>query len=299
MDQRTDDIRQNIEETRSSLDSKLNQLEAKANDATDTVREASQKVRETFDIRGQVEERPWTALGIAVAAGYVLGSMGGSNEPDYYRYNQRSGSQSNPTGVGYSQPSTTGVGYSQQSTGPSTTDKIKEKGSDFLSQFDDEIDMLKGAAVAALTTFIRDSVREYAPSMSRHIDDALRQRGLPVNNSTLSSGSSSGTNYTGSSSAATYPSSGTTSPTGSPAGSRQVSSASSESFDAMSQMPNADYDNIGQMNRVGMPPANNPSDSEYYETYTPSTESNTAEPPAVQPRATDEYARDNATNYTQ
>lgn len=290
MDQGTDDIRQNIAETRSSLDSKLNQLEAKANDATDTVREASQKVREAFDIRSQVQERPWTALGVAVAAGYVLGSMGSSNEPNYDRYDQRWGNPSNPTGVGYSQQ-----GYSQPPPGPSTTDKIMEKGSDFLAQFDDEIDMLKGAAIAALTTFIRDSVREYAPGMSRHIDDALRQRGLAVNNATLSSSASSGAAYSGAPSPASYPSRDSSSQT---AG-RQVSSASSESFHAMSEMPNADYDDMGQFDRLGKPPENNAPDSEYYETYTPDTVSNTAEPPSVRPVEKEDEARKETVNYNQ
>ena len=60
MDQRTDDIRQNIESTRDALDEKLDALETRA--------------RETFDIRHQVAERPWMALGAAMAAGFVLGS---------------------------------------------------------------------------------------------------------------------------------------------------------------------------------------------------------------------------------
>ncbi len=116
MDQGTDNIRQNIEETRASLDSKLNNLENRANDASGTVREASQKVLDAIDIRGQVVERPWTALGVAVAAGYVLGSMGSNDEPNYERYNQRWGNQ----------PAATHVNYSQQSE-PDSTESIDER----------------------------------------------------------------------------------------------------------------------------------------------------------------------------
>lgn len=270
MDQGSDDIRQEIEQTRSSLDTKLNMLEDKAN-------VTSEKVKQAFDIRAQVVERPWMALGVAVAAGYVLGSMG-SDEPDYDRYNRRWGNQPTPTPVSYG--ATSASSATSGTTEPSTTDKIKEKGADFLSQFDDEIDMLKGAAVAALTSFIRDSVREYSPRLGNLLDDQMRQRGLPVG----SSSASSGAGYSASSAA----SSG-----------RQVSSASTESFHARGEMPNADYDDMGQFNRVGMPPQNNPSDSEYYETYTPGTSSDTPEPPAARPSRMDEQARNETTNYAQ
>src|SRR5919199_5805900 len=67
MDQRSDYIRQDIESTRASLDDKLDTLETKA--------------RQTFDLKYQVAERPWMALGAAVAAGFVVGSLGGDNEP--------------------------------------------------------------------------------------------------------------------------------------------------------------------------------------------------------------------------
>ena len=57
MDQRSDHIREDIESTRASLDEKLDSLETKA--------------RQAFDLNHQVSERPWMALGAAVAAGFV------------------------------------------------------------------------------------------------------------------------------------------------------------------------------------------------------------------------------------
>lgn len=289
MDQRSDDIRQDIEETRASLDTKLNLLEEKANETTE-------KVKQAFDIKQQVQERPWAALGVAVAAGYVLGSMGGGDE-DYYdrryspRYEQR----------WQGQPMTT-TDYSQHAgrdSGPSTTDKVAEKGKDFLSQFDDEIDMLKMAAMGALSTFLRDAVRQYVPSMSSHIDELMRQRGLTPGSS---SSSSSGATYSGSSSSRYSPSAGAAAysePSSSSSSGRQISSSPTESFEERAQLPNADYDDIGQMNRVGMPPRNNPSDSEYYEVATPGTSSDRPEPPAATPAAMDEQAKRETRDYTQ
>jgi hypothetical protein len=62
MAEASDSIRQNIELTRSTLDEKLDRLET--------------KVRETVDVRRRVSEHPWMVVAAAVAAGYVVGSLG-------------------------------------------------------------------------------------------------------------------------------------------------------------------------------------------------------------------------------
>jgi len=141
MDQRTDDIRQSIESTRGALDEKLDALETRA--------------RETFDIRHHVSEQPWMALGAAVAAGFVLGSVGGEAEQRW---------QGQPTvTTDYNQHA-----YTQASSqgGP--------KSNSFMSEFDDEIALLKGAAISALTTFLHDSIRTYIPTLGQHLESASR-----------------------------------------------------------------------------------------------------------------------------
>lgn len=145
MDQRSDHIRQNIDSTRAALDEKLDTLETRA--------------RETFDIKHQVAERPWMMLGAALATGYVLGSMG-SDEPE-----QRWHGQPMST-VEYTQHP------AQQPTG--RTEPSHDQG--LLAQFDDEISMIKTAAVSALTDFLRNTIREYVPAMSQHLDTAARER---------------------------------------------------------------------------------------------------------------------------
>jgi hypothetical protein len=52
------------------------------------------------------------------------------------------------------------------------------RGDGLLAQFDDEIDMLKTAAIATLTDFLRSTIREYVPSMGQHLDAAARERDL-------------------------------------------------------------------------------------------------------------------------
>lgn len=150
MDQGSDNIRQNIEETRDSLTEKLDALEIKA--------------RETFDLKHQVAERPWMALGAAVAAGYVLGSLGGGESDSDWSSRDQSSYSTSPNS--YSQPNTSG--YS------------KPRSESFLSQFDDEIDMLKGAAMTTLTGFLRDAIREFVPAISGQLGKSPSQsRGTP------------------------------------------------------------------------------------------------------------------------
>jgi hypothetical protein len=138
MDQRSDYIRQDIESTRAALDEKLDTLETKA--------------RQTFDLKHQVAERPWIALGAAVAAGFVVGNMGGGEEQRWH-----------------GQPVTT-TDYNQHATYTAPERQEKSSVDSFISQFDDEIDMIKGAALSALTNFLRDSVRAYLPAMGNYLN---------------------------------------------------------------------------------------------------------------------------------
>jgi len=143
MDQRSDHIRQDIESTRAALDQKIDSLESKA--------------RQTFDVRHQVSERPWMALGAAVAAGFVLGSLGGEDEQRWH-----------------GQPITT-TNYNQHAFAPAAdrqqpiADRPTSPGDSFMSQFDDEIEMLKGAAISAITTLLHDSIRSYLPAMGQYL----------------------------------------------------------------------------------------------------------------------------------
>jgi hypothetical protein len=166
MDQGSDYIRQDIESTRASLGEKLDTLESRA--------------RQTFDLKHQVSERPWMMLGAAFAAGYALGSMGGGDD-----HEQR----------WHGQPATTTY-YNQHAQyapagGPSLDEKVKSGADSFLSQFDDEIDMLKTAAIATLTNFLRDSIKDYAPALGRQLDQTMRERGHNISSAPNASTSGS------------------------------------------------------------------------------------------------------------
>lgn len=223
MDKRSDDIRQDIEATRASLDEKIDLLESKATEAVD-------KAKETFDLKHQVAERPWVALGAAVAAGYVLGSLGGESSEEQRWHGQPA------TTVDYNS-------HAPRDSGPSATSKIKEKGADFLSQFDDEIELLKGAAMATLTSFLRDTIRQSVPALGQQLDKARGDRG-------------SGASYSGVSQ---------------PSGGLNRSTATNNSTEVGVNEGRTNQDEMPEWNRYGTPPPTPTRDeSEYFTTYKPS-----------------------------
>jgi hypothetical protein len=182
MDQRSDYIRQDIESTRAALGDKLDTLETKA--------------REAFDIKHQVAERPWMMLGAAVATGYVLGSLGGG-EPEQ-RWHGQPLMTSDYTRHG--QPLMTND-YTQHASHNANEQHEPSRVDSFLAQFDDELDMLKTAAMATLVDFIRSTIREYVPAISDHLDQAARDHGLRPTSSpggSMREGTRTGTtNYEG------------------------------------------------------------------------------------------------------
>jgi ElaB/YqjD/DUF883 family membrane-anchored ribosome-binding protein len=59
--ERTDAIRQDIAETRASLEHKLETLET--------------KTRQTLSLKRQVSNKPWMAIGAAVATGFIAAAL--------------------------------------------------------------------------------------------------------------------------------------------------------------------------------------------------------------------------------
>jgi hypothetical protein len=79
MDPRTESIKQEVEETLEDMAAKMEQIEERV---VGTARETVEHVKEKLDVRHMVAERPWTMLGVSVAAGLVVGSIrrGGRDE---------------------------------------------------------------------------------------------------------------------------------------------------------------------------------------------------------------------------
>jgi len=95
-------IRDEMEQTRTSLADKLGALESQVRETVSTasetvtstvegvkevvsgVSDTVSTVTETFNISKHIEQHPWAAMGIALAAGYVVSRLlGGSSQPSY------------------------------------------------------------------------------------------------------------------------------------------------------------------------------------------------------------------------
>jgi ElaB/YqjD/DUF883 family membrane-anchored ribosome-binding protein len=91
MDQGTEPIRQDIDQIRASMTDKMERIEAKIKG---TVDETTGSVKRMVDVKYQIAEHPWTALGISILAGIALGSLGDSDEPSHRRSEYRGGDMS-------------------------------------------------------------------------------------------------------------------------------------------------------------------------------------------------------------
>jgi len=123
----------------------MEQIESRVKGTVDTTVE---NVRRTFDIKQQISDKPWAALGIAVVAGYVLGSMDGSSEVSNARSNT---SDHDPLAQGYT---------ASTPHKPGLLD-------DIMTQFGDELNVLKSAAVAVGVNMLRDTIQQNVPQLAK------------------------------------------------------------------------------------------------------------------------------------
>jgi hypothetical protein len=100
-----------------------------------------QEAQGSFDVKNQVRQHRWMAFGAAVVAGYVLGSMGDDQPQRARRYPNRSSSSGRP-----------------------------------FAQFDNEIGMIKTAAIAAGMSYVRSTIKEYAPALGDQLEQQMNER---------------------------------------------------------------------------------------------------------------------------
>lgn len=201
MDQRTEYIRQDIDATREAMTDKLGQIESKVKGTVDdlkgsvenTVETVKENVKQAFDIKQQVVERPWTMLGASVVAGYVLGSLGSSDDSSAYRTTQYRSNYSNynssepvryysdSSSSSYNRPesdSSYGASYGSSygrpasSSGSSATSAI----TGLLDSFGLEFDTLKDAAVVTVGNMLRDMMKKNLPQFAEEFERARSER---------------------------------------------------------------------------------------------------------------------------
>jgi hypothetical protein len=177
MDQRTEPIRQDIDAIRESMTDKMEQIESK-------IKGTVEDTKRMVDVKYQVSEHPWAALGAAVLVGYALGSMGGESsaaQPSagtaFRYYPEPADERRHATAERAERVQYSAMASSQQpnrASEPGLIDQLK-------SQFGDEIDMLKAAAMTSLVGLVRDTIRQNLPALNQEVERLRGERGQSNN----------------------------------------------------------------------------------------------------------------------
>ena len=171
MDQRTEPIRQDIDSIRDSMTDKMDQIESK-------IKGTVEDTRRMVDVKYQVSQRPWAALGASMLVGYALGSLGGGDDTPaqpqrgeaYRYYGEPSDDRARAMrerDTNFRETSTAQHQDARHESKPGFLDQI-------MDQFGDEIELLKGAALMSVTGLIRDTVRRNLPALQNEVE---RMRG--------------------------------------------------------------------------------------------------------------------------
>jgi len=173
MDQGTEPIRQDIDSIRDSMTSKIEQIETK-------IKGTVEDTRRMVDVKYQVSQRPWAALGVSLLVGYTLGSIGGDDtraqpqrgepfryygEPNDDRARSARERDADSRGATFAQRTDT-----HHKTQPGMIDQI-------MDQFGDEFQLLKAAAITSVIGLVRDAVRQNLPGIDQELGRLRSQQG--------------------------------------------------------------------------------------------------------------------------
>jgi len=149
------EIREEIDCTRSAMADKLEALEDRmmntVQSAQETVADSIQSakdtvasVKRTFDLKHQVEQRPWTMVGSCFLAGLAVGGLIPMARPRPVTPVPTSRFQAEL-------PSRPGI----------------------LDPFQEEIDKVKGIAIGYVMGLVRDSIKDSVPQLEPKIDELM------------------------------------------------------------------------------------------------------------------------------
>lgn len=181
-----DVIRGQIDQTRSSLTEKLETLEAGVKETVETAKETVVSARETvqetissvtetmhnaketvkrnLDLEYQVQQHPWTMLGLSLLSGVALGAfLGGRMNPGRRLAQRMSEGSAEPPERAASAP------MAQQEPHPSGfMDKL-------TSQLGDEVEKAKDLAIATLVGVAHNVVKKSIPALGAAVEDMMTQ----------------------------------------------------------------------------------------------------------------------------
>jgi ElaB/YqjD/DUF883 family membrane-anchored ribosome-binding protein/molybdopterin converting factor small subunit len=180
-EERPEEIREQMAETRSALTDKIEALEEKVmgtvetaqatvEQTVETVKETVQDtvaaVKRTFDLKYQVDQRPWTMVGASVLAGYALGNFARDNRHDR---------ASVPvTGNGADMGSRSAVHSERELPPPRLAEQQQPSlRSRLLSQFEEEIGKVQSMAIGATMGMLRDWLKQELPRLAPRLEEVM------------------------------------------------------------------------------------------------------------------------------
>jgi hypothetical protein len=152
---------------------KIEQIETK-------IKGTVEDTRRMVDIKYQVSQRPWAALGVSLLVGYTLGSIGGDDtraqpqrgEPFRYygdsnddRARSARERDADSRGASFAQHADT-----PHKAKPGMIDQI-------MDQFGDEFELLKAAALTSVVGLVRDTVRKNLPALDQELGRLRSEQG--------------------------------------------------------------------------------------------------------------------------
>ena len=144
------------------------QVKAQIDSAVTTVKD---QVRETvdsavgqvrgFDLRQQVDARPWTSLGVAVLTGYLLGNIDPSSDSDYSSLPSRSSAAH---------------AWSNQLQGRAQGTQRGGMWSAVVDQFGGELRTITTATISAAVATLRDTIKESVPQFAQEYERRINEQ---------------------------------------------------------------------------------------------------------------------------
>lgn len=166
MSEETDAIRQDIASVRESMIDTIEQIESKVRGTVDTTVD---QVNRMFDLRHQVRERPWVALGAAALVGFAAGSIGGSRHDDT---RERYATDASTYGrAGYASYDRYGADEAYNDQQDRTSGLMRDLG----DQFGNELQLITAAALAAGVNMLRDTIKQSVPNFEQEYDQVRRE----------------------------------------------------------------------------------------------------------------------------
>ena len=168
LEQLEDRVQESIEDARTSVYGVVERVQTAAEDVIDRVDDVIDKTKRSVDPRLQMQMHPWLMVGGAVLLGYTLGNLTNQRTEDG-RYISTSDFPQGRRGE----------------TIPIRKNNIWEG---LTYRLQDEIDVFKGAALAAAESLVRDLFRNIIPALAGPLEsDRWRKDGRSAGNGSESS----------------------------------------------------------------------------------------------------------------